>query len=146
MRCVAKSTAPSSLAPLALSTSPSTPNSRVAAKGTVHVLAHVPSSTCRLSYRGFHLPTGPEHPWYHPSPELLDAADAAWHAAAKVNKELEELEPVILAPTSIQPYTVASNGHNVTQTPIRESQAAKPHKSSCMHPQLALLFVVFIWV
>ena len=84
--------------------------------------------------------------WYHPSPELLDAADAAWHAAAKVNKELEELEPVILAPTSIQPYTVASNGHNVTQTPIRESQAAKPHKSSCMHPQLALLFVVFIWV
>lgn len=42
--------------------------------------------------------------WHTASPSLLDAADTAWASAAKVNKELEELTPVILAKTSTLPY------------------------------------------
>ena len=48
------------------------------------------------------------HRWHTVSPSLLDAADTAWNSAAKVNKELEELTPVILANTSTLPYLLQS--------------------------------------
>ena len=53
------------------------------------------------------------------SAALRRRAAALWRAAAALNRELAALAPALLSPTSPEPYAVAVQGEQVSDTPVR---------------------------